>query len=382
MKCPVCREEIKAGVKYCNKCGTEIARMTDNLIDRSLEKEWIRPEPEKERKISIPEREEVSKTRMEEPLRKKAGDEVKRLKRIIWIACAVFAVVVIGLVFVLVRTLSSSRSDNGETSQTAAIQEKEEAPETIETTKQSTEQNGDESKEPEELTGTAGGDEIEETTGNATDDGADEGGKEIETTEGVNDHVTSELGIDPSTVEDYSACLNPYEYGTYTSKSNKEFSFSYPLNLFCDVKYNLYGWNSYGDEVETVAFSGDNGSELIFSYSYCGDDGWSIEENAEWIRAAELSNLNDAVDIFPNREKDPGKVVVTGWLDSSHNYSEYVMFRVDDEYIYQMRIIQPKYLGDVDETQKQYVTECLYRMCRFSHYDKYPRTFEEFSDAK
>ena len=191
------------------------------------------------------------------------------------------------------------------------------------------------------------------------------------------DAVYTQFGINPATIEDYSTNLNPETYLTYNSDIDS-FHFSYPANLYNTVSCNTDATNdAYGTNVTTINFKGSNNSELIFKVSR-RTDGDTYENITEKIHASETGRLTNPSDIQVDSDEGYGKVILTGY-DHSGTRLVYDLIRIEQDYVYQMFVVYPSYTSDDDKLQKDYVTECIYRMCGFSGSTKEPQTYDEYS---
>lgn len=185
------------------------------------------------------------------------------------------------------------------------------------------------------------------------------------------------FGIYPQE-EDYSRNLDFDSY-RYVNSGISDFNFYYPKNLYSHAAYadsNID--NVYGAGIMTVDFTGSEGSELTYSLYQYGDN--SIAGTAETVYNTEKSMLEDAADIVYGIYDDHATVIVTGYLDGRSKIG-YVLTRVESGYVMQMKVIFPAYQGEEDKLQKDYITECLYRMCGFSGNKSEYRTYEEYIEA-
>lgn len=189
-----------------------------------------------------------------------------------------------------------------------------------------------------------------------------------------------EFGINSNTIADYGNVLNPDEYEYYDSGIS-DFNFYYQTNFYnnvtIDVNPNI---NAYGQNMESVTFSGSDGSMLIYSITDTGGT-TSISDMSKTVYNTERSFLVEPGDIMNKTTDSYGKVIVTGWNDSSKDVAIYIMNKIEKYYVVQMKVIFPNYTGEEDKKEKAYFTECLYRLCGFSDSSKDTRTYSEYLEA-
>lgn len=184
------------------------------------------------------------------------------------------------------------------------------------------------------------------------------------------------FGITQGRVENYAENLDTNTYQYYNSGVSR-FRFFYPADLYGEVRYSDEETASvYGINMKTIDFVGSAGSELTFSLYYY-EDGMSIEEISEKIYNTEKAGLLDASDVIYGTFEDHGRIIVTGRTGDDLKMV-YDLFYVDSEYVMQMKIIFPAYQGIEDKFQKDYVTECLYRLCGFSGSTANCRSYEAY----
>lgn len=188
------------------------------------------------------------------------------------------------------------------------------------------------------------------------------------------------FGISETTVEDYGVNLDPGQYGHYDSGIS-EFNFSYPTALYNAVTVDETAWQSeMGENVQTISFSGSEGSELIFSLSR-RTDGLSVKGMTERTASGARRSVTEFEEILNMTKDGYGKLVFTGWTDGSYEKTVYCLVKVEDSYIMSMTVVTPNYKGNQDELYKGYVTECLYRTCGFSDATVPWRSFNEYAEG-
>ena len=183
------------------------------------------------------------------------------------------------------------------------------------------------------------------------------------------------FNITEGTVENYASALDANNYQYYNS-GIANFRFFYPATLYSDVNYNEQETNSdYGTNVKTIEFTGSEGSKLTFTLLRY--EGASIAEKSEEVYNKEKAELLDAADVVYGTYEDHGRIIVTGYTE---DYSKliYDLTNVDAEYVMQMKVVFPAYQGVRDRFQKDYVTECLYRLCGFSGSTANCRSYETY----
>jgi hypothetical protein len=188
------------------------------------------------------------------------------------------------------------------------------------------------------------------------------------------------FGISDTTVEDYGVNLDPGQYRYYDSGIS-EFYFSYPTALYNAVTVDETAWQSeMGENIQTISFSGSEGSELIFSLSR-RTDGLSVKGMTERTASGARGSVTEFEEILNTTKDGYGKLVFTGWTDGSYEKTVYCLVKVEDSYIMSMTVVTPNYKGNQDELHKGYVTECLYRMCGFSDATAPWRSFNEYAEG-
>lgn len=185
--------------------------------------------------------------------------------------------------------------------------------------------------------------------------------------------------IDPNTIENYSANLDPYEYYRYNSDYD-EFSFGYPAHLFNRVESNYDRTSSYlGTNIETHTFYGSKGSELSYSLAR-RDDNLNLTKKINNLIAKAGEEITDSKNEIQNEafeDKGFARCVVTGF-DRKGNVI-YTLIKVNSSYVMRMRIKCPPYKDEDDKIIKWYVQECMYRWCGFSNKDQgMPRSYKDF----
>ncbi len=188
------------------------------------------------------------------------------------------------------------------------------------------------------------------------------------------------FGIYNSVQENYQiAAYEQSPYGWYDSGVS-DFSFCYPLFLYDNVTCDTNPVeNAYGTNVQTIRFTGSAGSELLFSLSRRTDND-TIAGMTDYIYEAEFDSLREATKLVNSSAEDHGRVIVTGYA-SARDKIVYDLVKVDPQYIMHMVVTFPAYTGEEDKNLKDYVTECIYRMCRFSGNTEELRNYEEYCAA-
>lgn len=200
------------------------------------------------------------------------------------------------------------------------------------------------------------------------------------TAQNVDEDILDLFGIDRSTVEDYSANLNPSEYLFYDSGIG-EFYFYYPAYLFNDISVDDSAFSTeYGENIKTVCFTGSSGSELYYSI-YSRTDGTSISRFTDIINQNEHIKYFDMSDILVKSDDEKGRIVLAGVMDADSRYRVYDLIKIDDNYVYRMLSVKPKYRTEEERVQYTYVTENEYRMCGFSGSSRAARSYEEFLES-
>lgn len=194
----------------------------------------------------------------------------------------------------------------------------------------------------------------------------------------ISTQVDPRFEIYSDDVENYENILDPNEYYTYKSKT-MYYSFSYPTGFYNDVVENTDYNCEYGYCKSCINISGDKGSYVVYRLiERDSDDSFSVEGKTAQIHDIEAQNLFGEVDIINSTTDDHGKVIVSGWNNSNKDFLIYDMYRIDNEYIMEMKVVFPSYSSDTERLQIAYITECYYRMCGFSGTNKEPRSYAEY----
>ena len=188
----------------------------------------------------------------------------------------------------------------------------------------------------------------------------------------------SPFSVNAGQIEDYSANLDPKTYGRYTTGTS-DFSFMYPVYLFNQVTSNYEpAISNHGMNMETHRFTGSKGSLLTFSL-WERTDSSRIADLKNQLLSIDSSEIVSEKQILLNEAEDSfARFVVTGY-DASGNVI-YTLVKMDGSHVMEMHMSVPSYHDEEDRLMKQYVTECVYRMCGFSKSKTHePRSFEEFA---
>jgi len=184
------------------------------------------------------------------------------------------------------------------------------------------------------------------------------------------------FNISPDTKSNYENAVYPSNYEHYSS-GTKDFGFSYSTELYNDVVFDdTERKHDYGNLIQSVDFSGTDGSKLVFRL-FKRTDNLSVEKATEFVHSTETTALEQPEDIlFTKKDKEGhGKVIVTG---KDGNNVIYDMSKVRSKYIMQMLVSYPEATDEDDRNRKWYVTECYYRMCDFSDSKNKFRSFEDY----
>ena len=102
-------------------------------------------------------------------------------------------------------------------------------------------------------------------------------------------------------------------------------------------------------------------------------DDRSISKETTAVYNSEMSSLPSSSAI--QNKPDTGKLVMTG---EDSDYVTYELVKVDEDYVYQMISVKPRYTDKEDDYRKGYVVENLYRMCGFSGSSEGPRSYKAY----
>ena len=198
--------------------------------------------------------------------------------------------------------------------------------------------------------------------------------KEEEFPEEATYDLVEEFGIDPYTEEDYSRNLDTSEYLYYSSNKANNFCFAYPAFLYNDVeKSNSVSDGEYGTCSEKIVMYGSMGSTLEFTL-FERTENEPVDQAGEYIYERELSKWVSGGKIKNKIENNEGTIIVTG-LDE-YNRAVYDLTYINMDNIMNMKVRFP---NDGSQKEKRdYVVECIYRMCGFGGSTKGPRSYEEY----
>lgn len=193
---------------------------------------------------------------------------------------------------------------------------------------------------------------------------------------------TNKLVIEEASITDYKNAMFPSDYSYYHSDIS-DFGFGYPTKIYRSVSENNDETSiaTYGLNKKSVIFEGTEGSRLVYSLTKRSDS-LSLEEMTSKVYDTEMSFLFDAYEIVNSTVEDHGKVIVTGYGDDDRSNAVYCLSRIEEEYILQMRIVFPSYTDDEDRFRKDYMSECLYRMCTFSDANDGVRSYRDYITEK
>lgn len=348
MFCKNCGNQISDNAAFCTKCGTKVSVKASTVQDKAV---WQPKTPEQAHQIQNP---------VQRP-KKKSG----------FMILTVALVAVVGMIAVAATFFYKGKNQTVEELAGVSGQQTEAADGTAR------EGGG---QEPDARTGEgteSSGQEPDTRSEEETAENSPEAGNAAAEETTLEDDAYAVFGITQGIAEDYASNLDTHAYQYYNS-GIADFSFFYPANLYGGVSYSDEKTESVsGTNIETIDFTGSEGSELRFSLSQY--QGASIEDMTEAVYLAQTGSMEDAADIIHNVYEDHGRIIVTGFRDNGAKMV-YDLTKVDNEYVMQMQIIFPAYRGNEDKFQKDYVTECLYRLCGFSGSTLTCRSYEKYRE--
>lgn len=211
-----------------------------------------------------------------------------------------------------------------------------------------------------------------------------EGEEQAEPKQETSVYETEEMlayfGLNRDAVTDYKNALEPQNYLRYDSGYG-DFSFSYPAALYGDVQVDREALQTdYGENTETIRFTGTDGSELIYILSRRTDAN-GLEDMTEYVYNVEYTRLYEPTELINSVSGNHGKVILTGYTDSEKQIVVYDMTKIEEDYVMQMRVLYPEADSEMDKMGKWYVVECLYRLCKFSDTKYAPRSFDEYVES-
>ena len=228
---------------------------------------------------------------------------------------------------------------------------------------------------------------------------ADESASIPEAYRSVYTAVMERYGIDESTAadrfvlrnEDFAVNENAVtgygrdmEYDLYDS-GIADFSFYYPTDMYnaviCGSGEGEALSDAYGSMERYIHFLGSDRSELLYSIAR-REDGMSLQDMVDYVYFTEAKQMTDAVKLVSSVDDsyDHGRMILTGF-NSDRSLLIYDLFKIEHEYVLQMKVIFPQYTDDFDKMTKDYFTECVYRLCEFSGNTKEFRSFAEYMEA-
>lgn len=183
----------------------------------------------------------------------------------------------------------------------------------------------------------------------------------------VQEEADGRFSIDPDTVADYSACLEPAQYQYYDSGIGL-LNFYYPRNLYREVtvdeeEHQIIIGNQLLNNVQTVQFYASDGSEALFQVADRTEDG-GIDPRLKEIFDAEnqVRFLGGGTGEY-HYETGYGYFYLSGYEQGEIVY-EFV--RMDNAKLYRFFTITPPWADDTDRAQKEYVLTCMERLAGFS----------------
>ena len=184
--------------------------------------------------------------------------------------------------------------------------------------------------------------------------------------------------IDPDTIADYNACLDPSAYVRY-DPDMALFGFSYPTALFNrvevdDENHEIVLGNQIAKNARSVQFYASDGSETLFQVMNRTQVGGIDPKLGEIYDAENQIRFNGTGDGGLHYEDGYGWFYLSGWQNGSVIY-EYV--RMDDNQIYRFFMIQPPWQDLKDRAEKEYVLTCMERLTKYSVHKDIP-SYEEF----
>ena len=187
-------------------------------------------------------------------------------------------------------------------------------------------------------------------------------------------------------IADYGNNLNPYNYQYYESEVYQGFNFYYPGDLYNDVDVTTNGYSDeYGTILEEFVFRGsDNASKAVFQLKKRENTRTVAQETQKIFDYYENNIPGFQKLTFSNEDATkPGRIVVTG-MDSVGQVCDYILVTVTEEYIMTMRVVFPsdgKHETE-DFKEKEYLVECMYRLCGFSGSSYKARTYVQFLNGE
>lgn len=165
-------------------------------------------------------------------------------------------------------------------------------------------------------------------------------------------------------------------FGYYDSRIG-DFAFSYPLRTFSEVEYDDRSYkNAYGKNIQSIKFTEDGGGSLLFRLSRRKDSS-SMAKMADAVYQQEAGDMSGAAKLVSSVKPDHARVVMTGY--DAGGGIVYEVIKTDSKYVMQMKFICPPYEDEEDQLEKGYLTECIYRLCKFSGSGKWVRSYDEYA---
>ena len=199
--------------------------------------------------------------------------------------------------------------------------------------------------------------------------------------------MTHQLVCEITTLADYSQNLDPADYSFYQSEQEREFNFYYPPKLYnkAELSKNING-DPYGIILENISFYGSDKESAANYQLIRRETGRTRVEDTQLLYDSYEQNMIgfQKVIFHDGADERPGRMIVIGYTDSSQTVMTYLLVQITDKHIMRMEINSPTdgNRNSEDFWQKEYVVECMYRLCGFSGSSKMPQTYQEFYDAK
>ena len=302
------------------------------------------------------------------PIQQSASQQPVKKGKGLTAIIAILSIVLVAMIALIVIVLIGDKEDKADNKKTEDVTVAETD---SESTGEETTETASDSKDEE--TTEAATEASTEATTEATTDATTEAATEVS----EQDKLMEEFGIVSTTVEDYSANLDPSEYLYYDSGIGK-FNFKYPAKLFDNVlKTESADTSEFGTNIQTITFSGNKDGALEYAV-YQRTNGDTIADTTDAIYNYEHSRFHNVTDLINSSDDDHGRVILTGYVNDDEAYLVYDLVTVESDYVYHMLVIFPDYNDEEDKNMKSYVTENVYRDCGFSGSTDAPRSYEEY----
>ncbi len=204
---------------------------------------------------------------------------------------------------------------------------------------------------------------------------------DMDTTDEQSAMETDDYSILPDNVADYG---NPQvlDYRLYNRYEGPEkYVYGYPASVFNSYSESdeVRAGECYGTRIHQNMYSASDDSYVCFNM-YERTDIFSIADMGMYTYNYEAQFITEPAPVINGLSSDEEcyMAILVGYVDETRNASVYNLIRVEDNYIYQMKIYYPTPKDRESKLHMDYYIDCMYRLCEFSNHQSAPRSYEDF----